>query len=56
MVHTVGIVGVNGNIGAPTAKRLVKAAQEDRINLIIFHRESSTPKGSLLERMLNFES
>lgn len=43
MVHTVGIAGINGNVGAPTAKALAKAAEEGKIKLVIFHREGSKP-------------
>ena len=45
MTHTVGIFGVNGNVGAPTAKLLAQAASEDKIKLVIFSRPGSTPKG-----------
>lgn len=38
-MHTVGIVGINGNIGRPTTRLLVEAAEQDKINLVIFHRE-----------------
>ena len=41
MVHTVGIIGVNGNVGAPTAKALAKIAEAGKVKLVIFHRESS---------------
>lgn len=43
MTHVVGIVGVNGNVGAPTAKSLAKVAQEGEISLVIFHREGGAP-------------
>lgn len=45
MVHTVGIVGVNGNVGAPTAQALTKAAEKDSIKLIIFHRPNTKLDG-----------
>lgn len=38
-MHTVGIVGINGNLGRPTTQLLVKAAEQDKIHLIVFHRE-----------------
>lgn len=38
-MHTVGILGINGNVGKPTTKLLVKAAEQDKIKLIILHRE-----------------
>ena len=38
-MHSVGILGINGNLGKPTAQLLVKAAEQDKIKLIIFHRE-----------------
>ncbi|KAF2163815.1 hypothetical protein M409DRAFT_57292 [Zasmidium cellare ATCC 36951] len=38
-MHTVGILGINGNLGKPTAQHLVKAAEQDKIKLVIFHRE-----------------
>ncbi|KAK4503473.1 hypothetical protein PRZ48_004388 [Zasmidium cellare] len=38
-MHSVGILGVNGNLGKPTAQVLIKAAEQDKIKLIIFHRE-----------------
>ena len=60
MVHTVGINGVNGNVGAPTAQRLVAAAAEGKINLVIFHREGSSTNGlsaskTVELRVLNFD-
>nr|POF16679.1 hypothetical protein CFP56_71320 [Quercus suber] len=60
MVHTVGIVGVNGNVGAPTAKALAGAAEQGKIHLIIFSREGSTAKGlspsqNVEFRTLNFD-
>lgn len=38
-MHTVGIFGINGNLGKPTAQLLVEAAEQGKIRLIIFHRE-----------------
>ena len=60
MVHTVGIAGINGNVGAPTVKALAKAAEDGKINLIVFYREGKKPKdiseGSNIEfRVLDFE-
>ena len=60
MVHTVGITGVNGNVGAVAAKFLVRAAQEDKIKLIVFYREGSTAKGlvpgkNVELKVLNFD-
>ena len=60
MVHTVGIVGVTGNVGAPTVRALIKAAEEGKIKLVIFHRASTNlaglNKGSNVEfRILNFD-
>lgn len=59
-MHTVGLVGVNGNVGAPTAKLLIKAAEEGKINTVIFHRAntdlSGLSKGKNVEfRILNFD-
>lgn len=45
MVHTVGISGVNGNVGAPATKYLVQAAKEGKLNLVIFHRAGTKPSG-----------
>lgn len=60
MVHTVGIAGVNGNVGAPTVKLLATAAAEGKIKLVVFHRDGSTAKdvsqGKNVEfRILNYE-
>lgn len=60
MVHTVGITGVNGNVGAAALPGLVKAAREENIKLIIFHREGSSVTGASQEknielRVLQFE-
>lgn len=41
MPHVVGLVGINGNVGKPTARLLVKAAEQDKIKLILFHRKDS---------------
>lgn len=41
MVHTVGIAGVNGNVGVPAVKALVKAAQEGKIDLVVLHRPTT---------------
>ncbi|TKA64146.1 hypothetical protein B0A55_09295 [Friedmanniomyces simplex] len=45
MLHTVGIAGITGNVGAPTTKSLIQAAGEGKINLIIFHRASTDLTG-----------
>lgn len=60
MSHTVAITGVNGNVGQKALPYLVKAAQEDKIKLVVFHRKSSRPKnveaGKNIEfRALNFD-
>ncbi|KAK5676767.1 hypothetical protein LTS10_010531 [Elasticomyces elasticus] len=60
MVHTVGIVGVSGNVGAPTAKYLAQAAGEGKIKLVLFHRANSDtsaiPGGQSVElRVLEFD-
>lgn len=59
MVHTVGIFGVSGNVGAATLPRLSVAARNGEIKLIIFHRESSSvdnlPTGQNIElRVLDY--
>lgn len=54
MVHTVGIVGVNGNVGAPTAALLSAAANSGKINLIIFHRTGSTAKNLTQSKNVSF--
>lgn len=61
MVHTVGIVGINGRVGAPTVKALTKSAEEGKIRLVLFHRASSkidhikqSPNIEL--RLLNFDA
>lgn len=41
MAHTVGIAGVNGNVGVPAVKALVKAAQGGKINLVVLHRPTT---------------
>lgn len=41
MPHTVGIAGVNGNVGRPAVKALAKAADEGKINLVVFHRPTT---------------
>ncbi|KAK3638518.1 hypothetical protein LTR56_012990 [Elasticomyces elasticus] len=60
MIHTVGIVGVSGNVGAPTAKYLAQAAGEGKIKLVLFHRTNSDtsafPDGQSVElRVLEFD-
>jgi len=60
MVHTVGVVGINGNVGAPTSKALVKAAGEGKIKVVIFHREGASLNGlsqgeNVEFRVLSFE-
>lgn len=45
MVHTVGILGVTGNVGAPTVQRLIGEAKEGKIKLVIFHRASTNLSG-----------
>ncbi|KAK4502304.1 hypothetical protein PRZ48_005729 [Zasmidium cellare] len=60
MVHTVGIVGVTGNVGKPTTKYLIQAASEGKIKLVIFHREGSKLDGieaskNVEQRPINFE-
>lgn len=60
MIDTVGIAGVNGNIGAPTARSLAKAADQGKINLVVFLRDGSTVKDLTLGknaeyRTLNFD-
>ena len=45
MVHTVGIVGINGNVGAPTVRALSKTAEEGKIKLVLFHRATSKLDG-----------
>lgn len=45
MVHTVGIVGINGNVGAPAVRALLKAVDSGKIKLVIFHRASSKLDG-----------
>ncbi|KAK3109649.1 hypothetical protein LTR53_016867 [Teratosphaeriaceae sp. CCFEE 6253] len=62
MVHTVGIVGLTGNVGLPTTKALIRAADAGTIHLIVFHRAdtdlSILPKagsGNVEFRVLSFE-
>ena len=60
MVHTVGIVGVNGNVGSSIAKLLAKDASYGKIKLILLHREGSTPDflspgGNIEFRIINYE-
>lgn len=60
MVHTVGITGVNGNVGAAASKYLAEAAAEGKIKLVVFHREGNAPKHlstneSVETRVLDFE-
>lgn len=60
MVHTVGIVGVNGNVGSSVAKILAKDAKEGKIKLVLIHREGSTPNfllpGDSVEfRVINYD-
>lgn len=44
MVHTVGLLGVNGLLGNPTAKVLAQFAREGKLNLVLLHREGKPPK------------
>lgn len=60
MVHTVGIAGVNGNVGAPTAKLLAQAAEQGKIKLILLLRDGSKADGisaseNVEFRTLNFD-
>ncbi|KAL9107808.1 MAG: hypothetical protein Q9227_007323 [Pyrenula ochraceoflavens] len=45
MVHTVGIIGANGRVGASAAKGLAEAVKEGKIKLVILHRPGNAPKG-----------
>lgn len=45
MSHTVGLIGANGRVGKEVARYLSKAAQQDRIKLVLFHREGRPPTG-----------
>lgn len=42
MPYTVSLMGINGAVGKPTAQRLIQAAAEDKIKLILFHRKGKT--------------
>ncbi|KAK3110410.1 hypothetical protein LTR53_015332 [Teratosphaeriaceae sp. CCFEE 6253] len=61
MVHTVGIVGLTGNVGLPTTKHLIHAANNGEIHLVVFHRAGTDlaalpKKGENVEfRVLSFE-
>ncbi|KAI5480111.1 hypothetical protein MNV49_001771 [Pseudohyphozyma bogoriensis] len=43
MVHTVGLIGANGNLGAPTLSHLVNAVRERKINHVVLYRPGSKP-------------
>ncbi|GAM89378.1 hypothetical protein ANO11243_074150 [Dothideomycetidae sp. 11243] len=60
MVHTVGLTGINGNVGVPTLQYLAKGAEQGKFKLVVFHREGTAPKhvstGPNIEfRLLDFE-
>lgn len=44
MVHTVGLMGANGLVGAPTTRLLAQSAKEGKIKLVVLHRTGSAPK------------
>jgi hypothetical protein len=41
MVHTLAIIGHNGNVGKRVLPHLIKAHQDGRIKLIVLHRPAS---------------
>lgn len=43
MVHTVGLVGASGYIGAPTLKLLAQSAIAGKIILVVLHRPGRVP-------------
>ena len=60
MVHTVGITGIKGNVGEPTLKYLLEAAEQGKINLVVFSRSASQLEGvsgkkNVETRTLNYE-
>lgn len=60
MVHTVGIVGVNGNVGGRTSRLLIEAARQGKIKLVLFYREENRVKSictgyNVETRFLNFD-
>lgn len=60
MVHTVGIVGISGNVGAPTVRLLAESAKKGEIKLVILYREGSLSKDlsdlkNTETRVINFE-
>ena len=44
MVHTVGLIGANGNVGSPAAKKLASSAKDGKIKLVILHRAGKPPR------------
>lgn len=52
MVHTIGLIGVNGNVGSAAAKTLASSVKDGKIKLVILHRAGRPPKGLKDEKLM----
>lgn len=45
MVHVVGLIGANGRVGGAIARNLIPAANDGKIQVVLFYRTQSPLKG-----------